>query len=76
MSAVGPAVCHDDHCITCSDEGIVMRVTGLAGEGTALCTDPQGGAQEVAVDLVGDVAPGDALLVHAGVALAHLGRAA
>jgi hydrogenase maturation factor len=31
-------------------------------------------AGQVDVALVGDVAPGDALLVHAGVAIARLGR--
>jgi hydrogenase maturation factor len=44
--------------------------------GLALCvqgtTDTTGGEEEVAIDLVEPVAPGEILLVHAGVALANL----
>jgi hydrogenase maturation factor len=56
-----------DHCITCSDEGVPMRVLALEEDGVARC---EGG--DVMTDLVGAVAPGDTLLVHAGVALARL----
>jgi hypothetical protein len=45
-----------------------MRVHAVAEDGLALC----GGDVEVMTDLVGVVAPGDELLVHAGVALARL----
>jgi hydrogenase maturation factor len=63
-------------CITCSDEGIPMRVVERgADEGLALCADEQGRRSEVMVDLVGAVAPGDRLLVHAGTALARLEEA-
>jgi hydrogenase maturation factor len=65
--------CHDDHCITCSDEGVAMRVIEAAADGIALCASEEGGdASEVMTDLVGSVAPGDAVLVHAGVALTRL----
>ena len=57
-----------DHCITCSDEGVPMRVVESAGEGLAICDD----GVEVMTDLVGAVEPGDELLVHAGVALMRL----
>jgi hypothetical protein len=43
-----------------------MRVVEVRGDGTALCSD----GAEVMTDLVGDVAPGDELLVHAGTAIA------
>jgi hydrogenase maturation factor len=56
------------HCTTCSDEGVPMRVVEARAEGTALCE----GDVEVMTDLVGPVARGDRLLVHAGVALQRL----
>ncbi len=57
------------HCITCSDEGVPMRVVSLSGEG-AVCVDDDGISHEgVAVELVEPVAPGDRVLVHAGVAI-------
>jgi hydrogenase maturation factor len=62
------ADCHDAHCVTCSDEGVPMRVLEVRPGRTALCE----GDVEVMTDLVDDVAPGDELLVHAGVALARL----
>jgi hydrogenase maturation factor len=58
--------CDANHCVTCSDEGVAMRVTAVSG-GLALCD-----GVEVMTDLVGDVAEGDELLVHAGVALVKL----
>ena len=58
--------CDDAHCITCSDEAVPMRVTEVRPDGVAVC-----GATEVMTDLVGPVAPGDELLVHAGAAIAR-----
>jgi hydrogenase maturation factor len=62
----------EEHCITCGDEGIAMRVIELR-DGTAVCDDEQGSRHRVAVDFVEPVAVGDELLVHAGVAIRHLG---
>jgi len=64
------------HCITCSDEGLPMRVRVLADSesGLSICVDADGADQLVAVDLVEPVAVGDDVLVHAGVAIAHMGR--
>jgi hydrogenase expression/formation protein HypC len=64
--------CHDVHCITCSDEGVPMRVVEAGDDGVALCRTDEGESREVMLDLVGAVAPGDAVLVHAGVALLRL----
>ena len=65
--------CGDDHCITCSDEGIPMRVLKLdPARGVALCEDEQGKHATVETALVDTVAAGDDLLVHAGVALIRL----
>jgi len=66
--------CDDPHhCITCADEGIPMRVVAIDEErGLALCAAPDGERSSVEIALVGAVAPGDALLVHAGTALTLL----
>jgi hydrogenase expression/formation protein HypC len=59
--------CDENHCVTCSDEAVPLRVVALRGEGVALCE----GEVEVMTDLVGEVSAGEELLVHAGVALAR-----
>ena len=62
--------CEDGgHCVTCSDEAVPLRVLEIHDDGTALCD----GDVVVMTDLVGTVAPGDELLVHAGTALARAG---
>jgi hydrogenase expression/formation protein HypC len=60
--------CDGDHCVTCSDEGVPMRVLEVRPDGIALCD----GGVEVMTDLVGEVSSGEAVLVHAGVAIARL----
>ena len=62
------AHCDDGHCVTCSDEGVPLRVVEIREGSLALCED----GSEVMTDLVAPVAPGDELLVHAGVALTVL----
>jgi hypothetical protein len=64
--------CVGDHCITCSDEGVAMRVVEADADGLARCATDDGAMSEVMTDLVGIVAPGDSVLVHAGVALLRL----
>jgi hydrogenase maturation factor len=58
--------CDEAHCVTCGDEAMPMRVTEVRPDGIAVCGDA-----EVMTDLVGEVAPGDELLVHAGTAIAR-----
>lgn len=58
-------------CITCSDAGETVHVIEV-DRGDALCRDGDGRTRRIGVELLGDVAPGDVLLVHAGVALARL----
>lgn len=60
-------------CATCADEGIEGRVLALIG-GSLAEVEMEGQAREVAMDLLDQVAIGDLVLVHAGVAIAHLGR--
>jgi hydrogenase expression/formation protein HypC len=62
--------CERDHCITCGDEGVPMRVVSLSADG-ATCIEEDGTQHEgIAVDLVEPVVPGARVLVHAGVAIA------
>jgi hypothetical protein len=62
--------CDESHCITCSDEAVPLRVLEVRDDGTALCE----GDVEVMIDLLGAVVRDEALLVHAGVALARAPR--
>ena len=64
--------CHDEHCVTCGDEGIPMHVIELR-DGDAVCADADRARHHVAIELVEPVTVGDELLVHAGVAIRHLG---
>jgi hydrogenase maturation factor len=61
--------CHDEVCITCSDQLLVMTVTDVdAAAGIARGT-VEGSPAEVGIDLLDGVAAGDVLLCHGGVAL-------
>jgi len=65
--------CGSEHCITCDDDGVTMRMLRLDDErGLALCADDAGAHHTVETALVEPVQPGDELLVHAGVALVAL----
>jgi hypothetical protein len=65
--------CTDEVCVTCSDEGRL-------GEVISAPADPQGqalirtadGEEFVDVTVLGEVAPNDLILVHAGTAIARL----
>ena len=65
--------CDSDHCITCADDGVPMTVLRVDEHGgLAHCTDDAGAESTVEITLVEPVAVGDQVLVHAGVAIAHL----
>jgi HupF/HypC family len=74
----GAACDADDHCITCGDVALAMRVlVADPAQGLAWCCraddrDGSGACEWVDVQLVGDLAAGDAVLVHAGTALVRL----
>jgi hydrogenase maturation factor len=59
------------HCVTCSDEGRLAEVVELTGVGGARVRTPAG-IEDVDASLVIPVAPGDLVLVHAGVAISRL----
>jgi hydrogenase maturation factor/phosphoheptose isomerase len=64
--------CTADVCITCSDEGVIGEVVAPSEAGQARVRTA-GGHEAVDVTLIGAVAPGDLLLVHAGTALTRVG---
>jgi D-sedoheptulose 7-phosphate isomerase len=59
-----------DACITCGDVAVSARVVALSGDKAMI--EKEGAREQVAVDLVDEVAIGDVLLCHAGVALQKL----
>jgi hydrogenase assembly chaperone HypC/HupF len=62
----------DERCITCGDVAVEMTVLRVDDDrGLALC-EAGGEKESVQIELVGPVAPGDELLVHAGTALQRL----
>jgi hydrogenase expression/formation protein HypC len=69
---VTQAQCHGDACITCSDTAVEVRVVRLLADELAVVDTGQG-EEEVSVALV-TAGPGDKILVHAGEAIAVVGR--
>ncbi len=66
----GP-VCDRDHCITCGDVAVEVRVMRLLPDGLA-DVDTGEGTEQVSVALV-SASVGDTILVHAGEAIAVVG---
>jgi hydrogenase maturation factor len=60
-----------EHCITCGDVAVEMRVVRLDDD-LAVCEAAAGDVRTVEVALVEGVSEGDRLLVHADVALVRL----
>jgi len=59
-----------ERCITCGDVAVAARVVVVDGASATVETD--GESECVGIELVDDVAPGDLLLCHAGIALSKL----
>jgi hydrogenase assembly chaperone HypC/HupF len=59
---VSPETCH-----TCGDLAVEAQVVEVAGDTAVVEVD--GTREQVAVELVSPVAPGDVLLCHAGIAI-------
>ena len=70
--AVAPAVpeCHDEVCITCSDQAVAVTVVRLLDHDLAI-VETDAGPEEVSIALV-TAGIGDTILVHAGEAIAVL----
>lgn len=63
--------CANGHCLTCSDEMLLARVLEVNEETGLAIVEIGGQTGEVDITLVEQVAPGNILLVHGGVAIAH-----
>lgn len=63
--------CPDDICITCSDEGRLGEVLAEASGGTATVRTARG-IETVVTTVVGRVAVGELVLVHAGTAISKV----
>lgn len=74
LSALANSIaCTDEVCITCSDEGRLGEViTPPAGQFLPALVRTERGEEEVDVTLVGEVVPGDLILIHAGGAIARI----
>jgi hypothetical protein len=60
----------DDSCVTCADALARLRVLEADGaRKLALCVDDEQRRRSVDTAIVGEVSPGEVLLVHAGTAL-------
>ena len=62
----------EGHCITCSDEALPAKVLSVDAETGLALVMLKDETEEIDITLVEGVAPGDVLLVHGGVAIAHL----
>lgn len=77
-----PCACQPDadvHCLTCTDEAIAVKVVRIDWKAGLALVEASGQAEEQAmrpeeidIMLVEDVAIGDIVLAHGGVAIAHL----
>ena len=63
----------DEVCITCSDEGRLAEVRQVLADGMTVVRTADGD-EEIDTTLVGSVAVGDLVLVHAGTALAPVDK--
>lgn len=61
-------VCHDDVCITCSDQAVPVVLVELR-DGDLALADTGSGVEEVSIAFV-DAGVGDTVLVHAREAIA------
>lgn len=70
---VEPGECTDEVCITCSDEGRLGEVIAAPEDlfSPALVRTAEG-EEDVDVSVVGDVVPGDLVLIHAGAAITKI----
>ena len=72
LRTYGTCTLDQDGCSTCGDTGIPVRVLALTAQGEADCEDLNGQHAHIAIDLTPGVLPGDVLIVHMGVAIAHI----
>jgi hydrogenase maturation factor len=69
----GLTQCGDDVCITCSDQGVVAEIVQApVADWEDALVRTEAGTEAVDVSLVGRVAPGDLVLIHAGTAIGRV----
>ncbi len=61
----------EGHCVTCSDEALPAKVLRIDEQSGLALVTVKDATEEIDITLVDDVAPGDILLVHGGVAIGH-----
>lgn len=61
-------------CATCSDQSVILRIVRVAPDGSAVAEAADGRREEIQVGLIDAVAPGDVVLVRAGIALVRIRR--
>ena len=65
----------EGHCVTCSDKALPARVLKVDQDSDQALVLVKDTVEEIDITLVDSVVPGDMLLVHGGVAIAHQGEA-
>lgn len=65
--------CHDDVCVTCADQLLEVVVVGVSTDGRTALVVRDGAPEELCIELIDGVSPGDRLLAHGGVALQRAG---
>ncbi len=66
--------CPPEHCTLCGDEALLALVVSVDEARQSADVELDGGVRTVALDLVGGVEPGDAVLVHQGFAIGRMER--
>ena len=69
---VSCALDSEGHCITCSDEALHVHVLYVDDENGLAQVTLDGTEEVIDISLVENIAPGDVLLVHGGVAIARI----
>ncbi|MEY2416478.1 MAG: hypothetical protein QOH53_1812 [Ilumatobacteraceae bacterium] len=67
LLAAKDADCHDEVCISCSDEGRLGEVISADARNALVRTAK--GVETIDTSLISDVGPGDLVLIHAGAAI-------
>ena len=75
IEEVSCALDSEGHCITCSDEALEVRVLCVDEENSLAQVTLDGVSEEIDITLVENIAPGDVLLVHGGIAIARIDEA-
>ncbi len=61
--------CHEEVCITCSDQLLEVVVTAVSADGSTARATCDGRPCDVSIELLDGVVSGEHLLAHGGVAL-------